>query len=152
VAQAEPEGALLAFLEEGQEVVVLLRRVAAMDQAAHTSSRDAVLGLLGALIAAHHPGPPQGAGAVGAGGRPESLTPREREVLALIAAGASNAEIAAQLVVTVGTVKAHSRSLFGKQAWRTAPKPRAPTILGFSENMTDCVVVVPRPAGNCLLS
>src|SRR5215213_7227323 len=114
VAQAEPEGALLAFLEEGQEVVVLLRRVAAMDWAEYTSSRDTVLGFLGALMAAYNQELPQGGGTVGASGGRESLTPREREVLVLIAAGASNAEIAAQLVVTVGTVKAHSRSLFGK--------------------------------------
>lgn len=114
VAQAEPEGALLAFLEEGQEVVVLLRRAAAMEQAAHTSTRAAILGLLDMLREAYSQEMPQGRGTAGASGRAEALTPREREILALIATGASNAEIAAQLVVTVGTVKAHSRSLFDK--------------------------------------
>jgi LuxR family maltose regulon positive regulatory protein len=45
---------------------------------------------------------------------PEPLTAREREVLRLVADGASNGEIADQLVITVGTVKRHINNLFGK--------------------------------------
>jgi DNA-binding NarL/FixJ family response regulator len=42
------------------------------------------------------------------------LTPREREVLALMAEGRSNAGIAAALVVTGGVVEKHVASIFGK--------------------------------------
>ncbi|MEU0602734.1 response regulator transcription factor [Streptomyces sp. NPDC006393] len=44
----------------------------------------------------------------------ESLTSREREVLALIAEGRSNAAIAQTLVVSVGTVEKHVAAIFGK--------------------------------------
>jgi DNA-binding NarL/FixJ family response regulator len=43
-----------------------------------------------------------------------ALTAREREVLALMAEGRSNAGIAAALVVTGGTVEKHVASIFGK--------------------------------------
>jgi DNA-binding NarL/FixJ family response regulator len=44
----------------------------------------------------------------------DSLTPREREVLELMAQGRSNHAIAKQLFVTAGAVEKHVRSIFGK--------------------------------------
>ncbi len=43
-----------------------------------------------------------------------AITEREREVLALVARGYSNAEIAEQLVLSEGTVKTHVKRLFMK--------------------------------------
>lgn len=45
---------------------------------------------------------------------PDGLTPREAEVLGLLAAGLSNREIAEQLVVSVRTVGRHVDNLYGK--------------------------------------
>jgi predicted ATPase/DNA-binding CsgD family transcriptional regulator len=44
----------------------------------------------------------------------EPLSERELEVLGLIAEGLSNREIAERLVLTVGTVKVHTRNIYGK--------------------------------------
>jgi DNA-binding NarL/FixJ family response regulator len=44
----------------------------------------------------------------------DALTPREREVLELMAQGRSNQAIAEKLVVTHGAVEKHVRSIFGK--------------------------------------
>jgi two-component system NarL family response regulator len=57
------------------------------------------------------------------------LTPREREVLALVARGKSNAEVGAALAITEGTVKVHVNSILGK--------------LGASDR-TDAVVIALR--------
>lgn len=46
--------------------------------------------------------------------RPSPFTERESEVLALLARGASNKEIAAALFISEGTVKNHVTSIFGK--------------------------------------
>jgi ATP/maltotriose-dependent transcriptional regulator MalT len=63
-------------------------------------------------------------------GRSRVLTQRERQVLNLAAAGASNAEIAAELVIAHGTVKKHLDNIYGKlgTANRTAAAARIPDI------------------------
>jgi DNA-binding NarL/FixJ family response regulator len=50
----------------------------------------------------------------GAGGALGSLTPREREVLALMAEGRTNNAIARELVVTSGAVEKHVSSIFAR--------------------------------------
>jgi DNA-binding NarL/FixJ family response regulator len=45
---------------------------------------------------------------------PDDLTPREAEVLSLVAAGLTNAEIAERLVVSAATVKSHINHIFAK--------------------------------------
>lgn len=48
------------------------------------------------------------------GDRLEALTPREREVLSLMAEGMSNAAVARRLVVTDGAVEKHISNIFAK--------------------------------------
>jgi DNA-binding NarL/FixJ family response regulator len=80
--------------------------------------------LLDALSAGERFAPPGADRATGPGGSPggtdaaEGLTPREAEVLAHIAAGESNAEIAAALFVSEATVKTHVNHIFGKTGLR----------------------------------
>lgn len=53
------------------------------------------------------------------GRRFAALTPREREVAALVAHGRSNKEIAAELVISLATVKDHVHSILTKSGLRT---------------------------------
>ena len=44
----------------------------------------------------------------------EPLSPRELEVLQLVAAGLTNQQIASRLFLSLHTVKAHTRNIYGK--------------------------------------
>jgi DNA-binding NarL/FixJ family response regulator len=57
-----------------------------------------------------------------AGSPVNDLTPREREVLALMAEGRSNSAIAARLVVTVGAIENHVTAIFDKLGLRPEPE------------------------------
>ena len=74
--------------------------------------RDGRLKVTGAATFAADNHPAAGTGLAG-------LTDREREVLALVAAGRSNDEIAAQLVVSQATVKTHVNRVLAKCCLRS---------------------------------
>jgi DNA-binding NarL/FixJ family response regulator len=61
---------------------------------------------------------PEPAPAAAAAGLPDELTPREAEVLGLIAEGLTNSEIAERLVVSAATVKTHVNHIFAKAGVR----------------------------------
>lgn len=52
----------------------------------------------------------------------DGLTPRERQVLALIAQGLSNAGIASELVVTVAAIERHVTGIFDKLGLHSSPE------------------------------
>jgi LuxR family transcriptional regulator, maltose regulon positive regulatory protein len=107
MALAEPGGYVRLFLDEEQPVQALLQRAAAHGAASAYAAR--------LLAAARLPAP-----GLSGGQRPrldtlaEPLTEREREILRLLAAGASNPEIARKLIVAVSTVKTHVHHTLGK--------------------------------------
>jgi LuxR family maltose regulon positive regulatory protein len=114
LALAEPEGYVRIFLDEGPPMAGLLRLAAGRNIHREYVTRllDAFAGEAGAapafLVA-------EGMGrSAGPMAQAEPLTERELEVLQLLAAGLSNAEIADRLVVSLSTVKTHARSIFGK--------------------------------------
>jgi LuxR family maltose regulon positive regulatory protein len=100
---AQGEGCVRSFADEGPEMAALLREAAARGiSPAYTAK----------LLAAC--GPEEGAGRRPAAPGPEALSRREMEVLGLIAAGFSNREIAERLSLSPGTVKVHTRNIYGK--------------------------------------
>jgi DNA-binding NarL/FixJ family response regulator len=94
------------------------------------------------LIAHYTDGPaPVPAGQV-AVSRLAPLTPREREVLTLIASGMSNTEIATTLVLSEGTVKTHVGRIFAKLGLRDRVHA---VITGYQAGLVSPASPGPRP-------
>ena len=95
----------------------LLGRLVAAQKADHAPARGVPLGCLAQVLRAfgEKPDAPGGRRAAAAvPGLVEQLTAREREILALLAAGTPNPRIAEQLVVSLDTVKKHVSHVLGK--------------------------------------
>jgi LuxR family maltose regulon positive regulatory protein len=107
---AEPEGHTRVFLDEGGPLAALLDRLAA----AGTGVPAAYLRELREGFRPAAPAAGAGRRRAAAAGLVEPLSERELEVLELLAAGRSNREIAAELVVALDTVKKHVSHVLGK--------------------------------------
>jgi LuxR family transcriptional regulator, maltose regulon positive regulatory protein len=117
LALAEPEGFVRLFVDEGPSMAALLERL--VRESRHHGSYAATDGYAGRLLErfAAGTGLYDNSGNGARSGRVPGLEPlseREIEVLELVAAGLSNAEIARELYLSVGTVKAHVHHIFGK--------------------------------------
>jgi LuxR family transcriptional regulator, maltose regulon positive regulatory protein len=114
---AEPEGYVRTFVEEGASMGDLLSATLEARQSGRLDAAERIsvlylARLLGSVA--------QEATAPAAEERlPEPLSERELEVLALIASGRSNREIAAKLFVSTSTVKTHIHRLYHKLGARS---------------------------------
>jgi LuxR family transcriptional regulator, maltose regulon positive regulatory protein len=117
LALAEPEGYVRTFVDEGAKVGDLLSAILEARQRGHPEAATQIPArYLAKLLAIHA----QESATTGAGERlSEPLSERELEVLALVAAGKSNGEIASSLFVSLSTVKTHINNLYRKLGARS---------------------------------
>ncbi|MDQ5810802.1 MAG: HTH-type transcriptional regulator MalT [Actinomycetota bacterium] len=109
---AEPEGYVRTFADEGAAMGDLLSEVLDAQQRGRLDATPSVpMRYLAKLLAALAR---EDAAPAADERLPEPLSERELEVLALVAAGMSNKEIAGRLFVSVTTVKTHINNLYRK--------------------------------------
>jgi LuxR family maltose regulon positive regulatory protein len=112
LSQAEPEGYIRIFLHEGPPMQRLLAQWSA--QASDGPLRDYSIYLLSQFDTEPHQIMAAQTRVSPTGDLVEPLSQRELEVLHLIALGMTNQEIARRLIVSKGTVKAHTASIYRK--------------------------------------
>lgn len=114
LALGAPEGYLRSFADEGEP----LRRLGLAALRRWEERHPGVSHLRRVLAAMGAPADPRGPDPRPTDAAPpvmvEPLTARELEVMRLLAAGASNRQIGAALVVSEGTIKKHLANIFGK--------------------------------------
>jgi LuxR family maltose regulon positive regulatory protein len=112
---AEAGGFRRILVDEGAPLATLLarviRRLRWKKGMVHGDASLRYLGEIVETIRAAAPGDDDSEKVISAS---EPLTEREREVLRLVAAGLSNAQIADELYLAVGTVKSHIHHIYGK--------------------------------------
>ena len=110
---AQPNDMVRSFVDLGDPLVELLRQIPANSDVAGYAIR-----LLDAFSAGLPQAHPIAASSLE---QPlvEPLSQRELEVLALIAQGLSNRQIADELIISIGTVKAHTSNIYGKLGVRS---------------------------------
>jgi LuxR family transcriptional regulator, maltose regulon positive regulatory protein len=108
LARAEPGGFIRLFLDEGAPMQQLLSEAKAQEIMPDYVSR------LLAAFASEEQNSKEKSSLLSAQPLIESLSPRELEVLQLIAEGLSNDEIGKRLFLALDTVKGHNRRIFDK--------------------------------------
>jgi ATP/maltotriose-dependent transcriptional regulator MalT len=115
-----PEGYVRVFVDKGPAMAAVLRELVVGRRLEQLTVADALSrAYLTRLVAAFEQSgapvlPPPRHGAVAVPGLIEPLTARELEVLDLLAAGRPNQAIAAELVISLDTVKSHVAHIMGK--------------------------------------
>jgi LuxR family maltose regulon positive regulatory protein len=105
---AEGEGYLRTFLDAGEALRRLIKaRQSHLPKEYAARLLSAFAGVEAAPPLRSFPSPTRGE-------MIEPLSPRELEVLQLVVSGASNAQIASRLVLSLNTVKKHVSNIFGK--------------------------------------
>jgi LuxR family transcriptional regulator, maltose regulon positive regulatory protein len=101
LALAKPEGLVRVFVENGRPLAALLAQVRHLypNYVAHLLNEMRAGAMTGAATDEACPDP---------------LTEREQDILALLAQGQSNQQIASALYISVGTVKGHINHIFSK--------------------------------------
>jgi LuxR family transcriptional regulator, maltose regulon positive regulatory protein len=113
---ARPEGYVRVFADEGPQMGDLLKTfIRARESSPYAAFSRAAREHVSRVVRAFPPPAGSPASVATAATRlVVPLTRRELEILAFVAAGKPNREIADQLVVTLDTVKKHVSNIFGK--------------------------------------
>jgi LuxR family maltose regulon positive regulatory protein len=123
VLYAQAHGFRRIFVDEGERMHELLEAFRVVFPQGHLS--DFAAEILAFFPVLHDP---ETGHSMKSEGLFEPLSGRELEILNLVSQGLSNSEIAARLVLSVGTVKTHIHTIYGKLGVRDRPQAIAKAV------------------------